>query len=920
MAEVAASAAGLASLGIQCCKGLTTYYNSYKAYDEQTGATLEQIQVVTTLFENLERVLSRNAANPTQVSHLQQVDRILNLCQGRIQKLQSVLEKCQGVALPSNTSDAWRRIKSQALFPFREQTLLTLRDNVQSLVGDLQLALNILHLYVSTHIRLLGVAHIRIPSDLNMEQNQSTADLAAISRTVESVTQKTQSDIQAIAVPIHRMNTSLDPLLEQGEDTKSRLSDIQIQMQQHHEEYRVVLQNDRTTSHNLVQELITQLGQSGVQWELHRNAITSSEQKREDEARELAMAMRDLIAGKPLGSGWVSHLSWQTGLSHEIILNSLVSFCEKLCALGVPPNWLSYEENEDRRYRRLFVDDFVQNAPSHLDPGILSHALNRLCDRGLELTSSTLGFGPPEWPKFPGRFRTSPIFAFHKCDDVIEGLCRNGIHEAIFHRSAAGLQAALENQRTSVHDSNENGDTPLHLACNWPPGMSMLLAHGADMEKTDRFGTKPIVFAIFDSTRKRNILQLAVAYLRISTSEPFSRKSHSDYFEIVKKVIKELASRRGYTKASVVDEPGVNQSEHSRLDNDQLYNSSIPRAENSAPDLRRGNPQSRGYFHHMHTVYHCPYLNVEIADELWNAGFRDVDMPDEYGRTPLMILRPWWLEKSQSLREYLDCASWLHQKGASLHRPCDFTFEKGSNNIGDIATRSKRYGIHYAAATLGSILYYVNIYLTTRANTITRESLSLDIQQFLRKLPLDDSLDDCICVCSEHGCLPITNCLKKYSLFLYYDPRGSFSAYIFCRLLEVIPAEGFPNDVSRELVRLATFQKLGLRHTCCKFDPAFNHFVTIEPKETDEIRDEDHEGIQLLESLLEEFEEKRGNEDIKSFLNGYWATRMEEVLEGRDKEMVDRAAMREVGVIMMIFLTTMAIVVAMIRIVQTVDS
>ncbi|KAL8840045.1 MAG: hypothetical protein Q9176_004067 [Flavoplaca citrina] len=151
MTEVAAaaSAAGLASLGIQCCKGLTTYYNSYKAYDEQIGAVHEQIQVLTALFEMLERVLSQNAANPSQASSLQKVDEILNMCQGRLQVLQAFLETCRSVALPNSTAVLLQKIKARALFPFKKKTLLTLRENVQSLRDDIQFALSVLQMYVS---------------------------------------------------------------------------------------------------------------------------------------------------------------------------------------------------------------------------------------------------------------------------------------------------------------------------------------------------------------------------------------------------------------------------------------------------------------------------------------------------------------------------------------------------------------------------------------------------------------------------------------------------------------------------------------------------------------------------------------------------------------------------------------------------
>lgn len=151
MAEiaVAASAAGLASLGIQCCKGLRTYYSSFKAYDEQIGANIEQTQVLAVLFENLERVLSRNAANPARTSSLQRVDGILSKCRDRVERLRSVLEKCQSTTLPSGQLGSLQKIKTRALFPFRQQTLITVRENVESLRSNLQFALNISQMCVS---------------------------------------------------------------------------------------------------------------------------------------------------------------------------------------------------------------------------------------------------------------------------------------------------------------------------------------------------------------------------------------------------------------------------------------------------------------------------------------------------------------------------------------------------------------------------------------------------------------------------------------------------------------------------------------------------------------------------------------------------------------------------------------------------
>ena len=147
MAEVAAvaSGAGLASFGLQCCKGLANYYSSYKAYDEQIGATHEELKILTKLFQTLEDVLPRIPVDPAQASSLKHVESILDSFRIRLQKLQDVLHNCQNIALSNNKAIRLQRIKSKAMFPFKEQTLLTVRENVHSLRQDLQLALQVFH-------------------------------------------------------------------------------------------------------------------------------------------------------------------------------------------------------------------------------------------------------------------------------------------------------------------------------------------------------------------------------------------------------------------------------------------------------------------------------------------------------------------------------------------------------------------------------------------------------------------------------------------------------------------------------------------------------------------------------------------------------------------------------------------------------
>lgn len=132
-----------------------------------------------------------------------------------------------------------------------------------------------------------------------MDQKQSIASLAASLGNLELVSRNIQSDIQAITAPVQR-------ILQQGEDTRTGLSELQAQTHQTHEvtldlyrnipeRFRLLLHQDRTSSHSSEQTLITNLGQFGTELELLRSEIKTSDQKREGEAEALAMRMGVLV-------------------------------------------------------------------------------------------------------------------------------------------------------------------------------------------------------------------------------------------------------------------------------------------------------------------------------------------------------------------------------------------------------------------------------------------------------------------------------------------------------------------------------------------------------------------------------------------------------------------------------------------------
>lgn len=137
---------------------------------------------------------------------------------------------------------------------------------------------------------------------MEMQQKQNIATLSVVTRNVEMTSQNTQSEVQAIATPMHRMDSKFDLLLHQGEDTKATLSNIQSQTRQNQEialniseQYREMLQHDRASSRSLQDDFCTSLVKFGAEQALLKCEIEKYSQKREGEAEEVAARLDVLV-------------------------------------------------------------------------------------------------------------------------------------------------------------------------------------------------------------------------------------------------------------------------------------------------------------------------------------------------------------------------------------------------------------------------------------------------------------------------------------------------------------------------------------------------------------------------------------------------------------------------------------------------
>ena len=151
MAELATagSLVGLITLSIQSCHGLASYYSTWKSYDEQIGHTHRDLDELRTTCETLERELQR--VTQYQEPAVQQVVRLIASCQDGINALRHALEQCHSVQIPHTLAAKLELYRARALYPFRKQTLKTLKDNVHNVQGNLSSALQVLQLYVGRY-------------------------------------------------------------------------------------------------------------------------------------------------------------------------------------------------------------------------------------------------------------------------------------------------------------------------------------------------------------------------------------------------------------------------------------------------------------------------------------------------------------------------------------------------------------------------------------------------------------------------------------------------------------------------------------------------------------------------------------------------------------------------------------------------
>lgn len=145
MAElgVLSGVAGLISLGITVVQGLLDYYKASRSSSDDINRMCESLAA---LGKTLMAILKLTNGKKLDNEILGNVASSVRSCQDGIRELQKKLDKVRPVAPDGKLRTLLVNSKKRTLYPFRESTLVKMKEICNDLRGDLGLAVNALNM------------------------------------------------------------------------------------------------------------------------------------------------------------------------------------------------------------------------------------------------------------------------------------------------------------------------------------------------------------------------------------------------------------------------------------------------------------------------------------------------------------------------------------------------------------------------------------------------------------------------------------------------------------------------------------------------------------------------------------------------------------------------------------------------------
>ncbi len=432
-------------------------------------------------------------------------------------------------------------------------------------------------------------------------------------------------------------------------------------------------------------------------------------------------------------------------------------------------------------------------------------------------------------------------------------------------RSETAVESALGQSSSSVSERNILGQTPLHMAVGWPEGVARLIKAGADVNTMDNHSLTPLLYTCSGNCLE-TVQQLldAGSALRSHVDQGHSNSVRSALEIALETMLDEnvydgdmievridaLGSRRKQVLdlaiAILPAERTIELHVVEGLTLDECTSDIYDALMEVSPAI----PVAL-YSHsrELGTVFHMQNLVCGAADQLWDAGFRDIEGFNARGLTPLMTqylytsyyisdssLFEWFISKGASLMTAQRNQTWraLHFIAASFGNACAWRWSMNEWQLPD------RYLSHVVTEIFNAIKQSGGARLVARTS------------------------DYCSCACSTSGCTMTISMLKTFScLFRKKIESSNIKVtgnaesrfeYVDLWIFLIAMEPSLVAEVVTDILRHILFEELRLTHTCCSytFDRDHSWFEGgVSAEERSIIQEEEADTIQELENLLE---------------------------------------------------------------------
>ncbi|KAI0885923.1 uncharacterized protein GGS22DRAFT_188212 [Annulohypoxylon maeteangense] len=219
---VVSGAAGLLSLGITMCQGILTYYNAFRDSRDDIDKMCASVEDIGRILLAVHSTLSQGRFNKQIIA---MVDENIRCCKEGLDVFAKKLDKIRARNPDGTVKTQLENAKRKVFYPFKESTLVKLREVCDDLKDNLGLVLDVLNIDAS----IISQQHIDTVLQLSASMSNDVKQVATDIRLMKLQQEATiMTDIYAWLTPLtigfqNRHRESLSTKVRQDEGARQLL-------------------------------------------------------------------------------------------------------------------------------------------------------------------------------------------------------------------------------------------------------------------------------------------------------------------------------------------------------------------------------------------------------------------------------------------------------------------------------------------------------------------------------------------------------------------------------------------------------------------------------------------------------------------------------------------------------------------------